>query len=68
MGRKGALAKLESDRPASVDHEVEPAVLLGHGVTLVVKFGVGHPNTDEATTGGGQNAASNDCGSAINEI
>ena len=39
---EGALAEGQGHGPAPVDHEVKPAVLLGHGVALGVDVGVGH--------------------------
>ena len=41
---EGALAEGKGHSPAPVDHEVKPAVLLGHGVALGVDVGVGHPH------------------------
>jgi len=41
---EGALAEGQGHGPASVDHKVKPAVLLGHGVALGVNVGVGHPH------------------------
>ena len=38
LGREGALAELQSDRPAAIDHEVKPSVFPGHRVALAQIF------------------------------
>ena len=61
---EGTLAELEADGPAPVDHEVEPAVLLGHGVALRVEVLVADPHAHEATPRRGHDAAADDGGAA----
>ena len=60
LGRERALSEFEGHSSASVDHEVEPAVLLRHRVAFVVEVGVGHPDPDQPPAGVGQHSASND--------
>ena len=61
---EGTLAELEADGPAPIDHEVEPAVLLGHGVALRVEVLVADPHAHEATPRRGHDAAADDGGAA----
>ena len=59
-GPEGALAELDADGAAPVDHEVEPAVALRHRVTLAVQVVVSHAHPDEAATRLGHHAAADD--------
>ena len=65
MRREWTLSKLECDCSPSVHHKVEPTVLLGHRVALVVEVGVRHSDSDEATAGVGQDPSTNYSGTTI---
>jgi len=65
LRREGTLAKLQCYSPTSIDHEIKPPVLLGHGVALVVEVRVGNADPDEAAARVGQNPASNYGSSAV---
>ena len=54
-------AELQHDGAAPVDHEVEPAVVPGHGEALVGQ-GRRHPDPDEAHAVGGDHPAADDGG------
>ena len=65
LWRERTLAKLQCHSPTSIDHEIKPPVLLGHGVALVVEVRVGDADPDKATACVGQNPASNNGCSAV---
>ena len=61
--RIGIPPKLQHDRPPTIHHQIEPAVIAGHGEALVGPVG-GDPHPDESHAVGGDHFPAYDSGTA----